>query len=81
MNDTWCSLALPWSIAAVVTAISLDLGLSQWSSSYGRKTWFLSLGSSRIVLISYGVPILHLVSPRWLEQMLFLSLLSVITLK
>ncbi len=58
MNDTWYSRALPWSIFAVVTAIFLDLGLSQWSNSYGRKTWSLSLGPSRIVSISCGVPIL-----------------------
>jgi hypothetical protein len=35
--------------------------------SYGRRTWFLSLGSSRIVSISCGVRILHLISPRWLD--------------
>jgi hypothetical protein len=35
---------------------------------YGKNTWFLSLGSSRIVSISCGVPILHLNSPMWLEQ-------------
>ncbi len=41
-----------------------------WSiCSCGRKTWFLLLGSSHIVSISCGVPLLHLISPRWLEQM------------
>jgi hypothetical protein len=59
----------PWSIFAVVTTIFLDLGPSQWSNSYGRRTWFLSLGLSQIVSISWGVPILPLTSPRWLEQM------------
>jgi hypothetical protein len=40
------------------------------SDSSGKRTWFLSLRLSQLVSNSCGVRILHLISPRWLVQML-----------
>jgi hypothetical protein len=50
-----CRQGISWLSAPLFFAPLL--GLSQWYNPYGRKCWFLSLGWSRTVTISCGVPI------------------------
>jgi len=76
MNAILSSLALGWSTFAVAIGTSLVLTRPLWFSSCGRMTSCLLPGSLLTVWTIYKVLslVLHLISPRWLEQMCSLSL-------